>query len=294
MNGQIFDIQRGSFVDGPGIRTVVFFKGCNMRCAWCHNPESWQSKTQILFYETLCSRCSRCFSVCPAGAVGVDMKIDRTVCLSCGACAEACLSGAKKLCGRNVSAEELMQIIRQDKPFYEPDGGVTFSGGECMMQVDFLKNVLEKCASEGIHTAVDTAGNVEWVKFEKILSVADLFLYDIKCMNREKHKRFTGSDNTQILNNLSKLLTLCPEKVIIRVPVINEVNASDDDMDEIRVFLSSYPKPLKIELLPYHRMGEGKHAALDDNAFFSSEPPMQEIIEKWQKQMNEFTKQGRI
>ena len=242
----IFDIQRNSFVDGPGIRTTVFFKGCNLKCKWCHNPESQSLKPQIIFYKDKCTGCGRC--------KGITEKDTSFI----------CFNDAKQICGKEYTVEEVFSIIQKDRPFYETsNGGVTFSGGECMLQIDFLCEILEKCEDAGIHTAVDTAGFIPWESFERTLPHADLFLYDIKAFNNDVHKEFTGVSNKLILNNLRKLLE-CKANVSIRIPVIPTVNDSIEEMNRIRHFLAPYKLPA-IELLPYHKMGEHKYNALGMN-----------------------------
>ena len=253
MKAIIFDIQRNSFVDGPGIRTTVFFKGCNLKCAWCHNPESQSAKPQIMFYKDKCSGCGKCLEVCPNNLEKCDF---------CGRCEIFCASDARKVCGREYTVDEVFSEVIKDKAFYDNSGGgVTFSGGECMLQIDFLCEILEKCKENGIHTAVDTAGNVPWEYFERILKYTDLFLYDIKLFDREKHKQYTGADNKVILDNLKKLFE-GGASVWIRIPVIPGANDTEEEMRKIKEFLKPY-SPLKIELLCYHKMGEHKYDALN-------------------------------
>lgn len=254
MTGNIFDIQRGSTVDGPGFRTAVFFKGCNLRCQWCHNPESQSPKRQLLVYRDRCIRCGTCLEVCPNHLLSCDL---------CGVCADYCLRDARTICGSDLTVEEVMKKILADRVFYQTSGGgATFSGGECMLQPDFLKALLHACKAEGIHTAIDTAGAVDFSVFETVLPLTDMFLYDIKCMNPEKHHLYTGADNALILDNLSRLLR-DGRRVWIRVPVVSGVNDTVDEMKAIRAFLLENGYPEKVELLPYHRMGENKSAALN-------------------------------
>lgn len=244
MKATIFDIQRNSFVDGPGIRTTVFFKGCNLNCQWCHNPESQAAKPQILFYKEKCTGCGRC----------KDITTDDADFL--------CFHGAKEICGRDYTADEVMKEVLKDKAFYDnSDGGVTFSGGECMLQIDFLCELLKRCKENGIHTAVDTAGNVPWNCFEKILAYTDLFLYDIKLSDSDKHRQYVGTDNRLILENLNKLFK-SGANVCIRIPIIGGVNDSVEEAEKIKAFLQPH-KPLKIELLPYHKLGMHKYEALN-------------------------------
>lgn len=239
----IFDIQRNSFVDGPGIRTTVFFKGCNLRCKWCHNPESQSAKPQIMFYKDKCTDCGRCKDIMAEDSDFV------------------CFNDAKKICGKEYTADELFDIIIKDKIFYETSGGgVTFSGGECMLQIDFLCAILKKCRDNKVHTAVDTAGFIPWENFEKILPYTDLFLYDIKAFNNDVHKKFTDVSNELILNNLRKL-SESKANVLIRIPIIPKVNDTAEEMKSIGRFLAPY-KLSAVELLPYHKMGEHKYNAL--------------------------------
>lgn len=253
MKATIFDIQRASYVDGPGIRTTVFFKGCNLHCAWCHNPESQASDVQMLFYSDKCTGCGRCREKCPNATLS---------CTLCGRCTLFCPNEAREICGRQYTVDEALSIVMKDRTFYaNSGGGVTFSGGECMLQIDFLETILRACRENGIHTAVDTAGCVRYEYFERILPVTDLFLYDVKCIDDALHQRYVGVSNELILSNLKRLLH-AGANVWVRIPVIGGVNDNEDEMKRIRDFLDGCPTPLRIELLPYHAMGEHKYAAL--------------------------------
>ncbi|MGI6315409.1 MAG: glycyl-radical enzyme activating protein [Christensenellales bacterium] len=252
----IFDIERNSFVDGPGIRTTVFFKGCNLECAWCHNPEGMDGKPQMMFYRDKCRGCGKCREICPTPG---DCRL-------CGKCAIYCPADARKICGREYTVNEVFGEVVKDRAYYDNSGGgVTFSGGESMLQIDFLEEILKKCKENGIHTAADTAGHVPYGYFERILPYTDLFLYDIKCIDGEKHRQYTGADNQRILDNLEKLFR-AGAKIWIRIPVIAEVNDSPEEMEGIKALLSAYGRPEKIELLPYHAMGENKYAAIGREA----------------------------
>ena len=252
MNGMIFDIERNSFVDGPGIRTAVFFKGCNLHCAWCHNPESQDFKPQMMFYRDKCKECGKCKDVCPTP----------DNCTLCAKCTFYCPVDARKVCGKEYTVDEVFAEIIKDKAYYDNSGGgVTFSGGECMLQIDFLAGILKKCKENNIHTAVDTAGHVPFESFEKILCYTDLFLYDIKMFDTQKHKQFVGVGNELILENLKKLFK-SNAKIWIRIPVIEGINDSVDEMRKINNFLDSCGSPEKVELLPYHAMGENKYIAI--------------------------------
>ena len=254
MNGLIFDIERNSFVDGPGIRTTVFFKGCNLKCKWCHNPESQSSKTQMLFYKNKCKGCGKCAEICPNNFKNCDF---------CGKCTFYCPADARSICGKEYTSEELITEILKDKIFYDTSGGgVTFSGGECMLQIDFLEEILKKCKNEGVHTAVDTAGNVPFEFFEKIMPYTDMFLYDIKAVSEDLHIEGTSVSNKRILENLKKLSSVFGGEIIVRVPVIPSFNDTTEEMKKI----SDFVKTLKVketELMPYHKMGEHKYEALE-------------------------------
>lgn len=251
-NGIIFDIAHGSFVDGPGVRTTVFFKGCNLKCKWCHNPESQSSAPTLLFYKSKCVGCGICNEVCTK---------ERKNCNLCGECTLYCSMGARQICGKERTSDEVFAELVKDKPYYKDSGGgVTFSGGECMLQPDFLLELLKACKNEGIHTAVDTAGYVAFENFEKILPCTNLFLYDIKAFDPIKHKEWTGVRNELILSNLKKLLGI-GVKIWVRIPVIASINDSAEEMLKIREFFDKYGSPEKVELLPYHSLGEGKYEA---------------------------------
>ena len=259
MKAMIFDIERNSYVDGPGIRTTVFFKGCNLRCRWCHNPESQSLEKEILFYKDKCTECGRC----------KDLTVDND--------SFFCFNDAKEICGKEYTADEVLAEIIKDKSFYEmSNGGVTFSGGECMLQIDFLFEILKKCKENGIHTAVDTAGNVSWKSFQKILPYTDLFLYDIKLTDNEVHKKYTGVGNELILENLKKLLK-SGVSVWIRVPVISGVNDKEEEMRKIKKFFDENGYPEKTELLPYHAMGEHKYRALGKDTEIFNSPDKEKI-----------------
>lgn len=252
----IFDIQRGSLVDGPGVRTAVFFKGCNLRCAWCHNPEGLLPQKQMMHFENKCIECGKCEKICS--------KL-HTECDFCGKCVTFCPQNAREIAGKEFSVNEILEIILKDKDYYGKDGGVTFSGGECMLQIELLKSLLIECKKNGVNTAVDTAGHLPFSYFEEILPYTDIFLYDLKCLDNEIHKKYVGVDNSLILDNLKRLLST-KTRIWIRIPLIEGVNASLEHMKKVRGFFDKYGHPEKIELLPYHAMGLHKYEALGLNA----------------------------
>lgn len=276
MKGMIFDIQRSSFVDGDGVRTTVFFKGCNLKCKWCHNPEGINAQGQVLFYQERCTGCKKCISVCPNNG---------KECTLCGNCAIFCPTDARELCGREYGVQELFEIISRDKAMYlETGGGVTFSGGECMLQIDFLEEILKLCHQNGINTAVDTAGNVPFEYFERILPYTSTFLYDIKCASEERHIEGTGYTNRLIIENLNRLTGLGAQ-VVVRVPVIGGFNDSDGEMDAISRLLKD-KNIHRVELLPFHPMGEHKYEGLGLN-YSEFKTPTPEMINKYSKYFKE-------
>jgi pyruvate formate lyase activating enzyme len=281
MDGNLFNIQRFSVHDGPGIRTTVFFKGCNLKCKWCHNPESIAKENQIEFYPEKCIGCGACFEVCPNGVHYLDdnqeHRMDRSKCNGCLLCAQSCFANALIGVGQKVEVSALLQSILEDKPYYDNStGGVTFSGGEAMLQIDYLEEILGRCKAEKIHTAVDTAGCVPWNYFERILPVTDLFLYDMKAADPVPHKLLTGVDNQRILSNLNRI-SEAGKKIWIRIPLIPGQN--DDQIEGIAQILS----PLniaKVEVMAYHKLGNSKYAALGiKNELLDTYTPLEEQVE---------------
>jgi len=286
--GKIFNIQRFSVYDGPGVRTVVFFSGCNLDCAWCHNPESIPVRRQLKYNSGQCILCGSCFGLCEKKAHIIKdgrHTIDRSKCELCLACTKECYAEALVPVGRELTVRELEESILTDEPYFsQSGGGVTFSGGEPMLQFDFLREILKACKSRGIHTAIDTAGAVGFGAFEEILPCCDLFLYDIKAYDSDVHKKLTGVPNGLILENLIKLTKIGVD-IWVRVPVVPGANIGE--MADIAKFLKGVGIE-KCELLPYHRLGEGKHSSLGiENADIFSEPDdslMEEIKSLFEKE----------
>lgn len=264
MKATIFEIKRFAVHDGDGIRTTVFFKGCPLRCVWCHNPEGLTKKHQLAYYSHKCIHCMECVRVCVTGAhkceEGVH-RFDRELCTACGSCSEACLGEALTLYGKEVTVEELLPVLLDDREFYEnSNGGVTLSGGECLMQADFCRELLGALKNEGIHTAVDTCGFVKREALETVAPFTDIFLYDLKAYHSETHQRATGVPNESILENLLYLDRI-GKKVEIRIPYVPEYNASE--MDEIARFLAPLKCITMVRILPYHSYAKSKYASLD-------------------------------
>lgn len=243
MTGIYFDIQRFCVHDGPGIRTTVFLKGCPLRCAWCHNPEGLVKAPQTQFFEESCIGCNLC-------------KGERTA-----EAALRCPAGALKCCGAQITEEELLKQVLADRDFYGETGGVTFSGGECLLQSDFVAKMLARIKSQGITTAVDTCGEVPWEAIEKTLPYCDTYLYDVKCADAALHKAYTGLDNKRILDNLRKLDEI-GAVIWIRVPVIPDVNDSREEMQAIAAIVNALKNVRRVTLIPYHTLGKSKYKTL--------------------------------
>lgn len=269
MKAIIFDLQRGSFVDGPGIRTTVFFKGCNLRCKWCHNPESQEKSPELIYYRNKCSGCGKCKEIC---------KYHLLSCSLCGKCALFCPNDAREICGKEQTTDEIMDEIMLDKRYYDSsNGGVTFSGGECMLQLEALTELLKRSKEKGVHTAVDTAGNVPRESFERILPYTDLFLYDVKCVTESLHKEGTGVSNRLILSNL-EFLASKGANITVRYPVIPSFNDKREELTGAARLI--YSLGIKsVELLPYHAMGEHKWLALNKPVVRYSAPTDEQMAE---------------
>jgi pyruvate formate lyase activating enzyme len=263
--GVIFDIQRYSIHDGPGIRTTVFLKGCPLRCFWCQNPESQAIKPEIFFDRDKCTLCKRCIAACPTGAARLSeaiMAIDRGLCTGCGKFVEVCPAEARRLIGRTVTADEVMLHVLKDVRFYaHSGGGVTLSGGEATAQPHFALSLLQKCKEAGLHTALDTCGYASWTQLKKLLAYTDLVLYDIKHLDPRRHLAATGRDNRLILANIRKIAGWKPFR--IRIPLIPGFNDSPEEVRAIARFVKNELNSEDIDLLPYNRLGEGKYAFLD-------------------------------
>ena len=273
MTGTIFDIKKFSIHDGSGIRTTVFFKGCPLRCVWCHNPEGQEMSAEIMFFPDRCSVCGNCVSVCPnqaivlkdAGCEITRVCPERKKCVACGACVKACPRGAREVAGRVVTSDELIREIMKDVVFYDSSGGgVTFSGGEPLLQPDFLLALLRECKEREIHTAVDTCGFVKWETLSSIIPYADLILYDLKCMDSDMHYELTGRGNEEILENLRRL-SKANCNVIVRFPLIPGINDNDENitcMGEFVLSLRRGGRLPRVDILPYHKMGLDKYLRL--------------------------------
>ena len=265
--GLTFNVQRFSTEDGPGIRTTVFLKGCPLHCAWCHNPEGLHPKPELVCYDVRCVGARECLRACPEEALALTsegLRIDRSRCTVCGACVKACPAAALELIGRSWSPEELMEELLKDRVFYETSGGgVTFSGGEPMLQQDFLSRVLCLCREAGIHVALDTCGGVHWQGYEEALPWVNLVLYDLKIMDSERHKAATGISNDGILDN-ARQFAARGIPMWIRTPVIPGYTSDVENILSIARFIrDQLPTVLRWDLLAYTNLGQPKYHRLD-------------------------------
>ena len=269
MTGIVFDIKRFAIHDGPGIRTTVFLKGCPLGCYWCHNPESQAPRPVLMQYPRNCIGCRACVAACPRGALSVgeeQIVINRAACQSCGACAEVCYAQALVLLGKEMAVEEVLAEVVKDRAFYATSGGgMTLSGGEPMYQADFTRGLLQAAKAEGLHTALDTSGYARWELYEQVLPYVDLVLFDLKHTSATRHQVGAGVDNALILENLRRLAASGVE-ILVRVPTVPGFNASAEEIGAMARLLASLPRAVPMELLPYHRLGEGKYASLGQEA----------------------------
>jgi len=265
--GLIFDVQRFSLHDGPGLRTLIFFKGCSLSCWWCSNPESHSSLKEIMFDARKCRACGECTAACQSGALTRDAEghfvYRPELCTLCGDCVEACPQQARRLVGREVTVDELVEEIERDAPFFRRSGGgVTLGGGEPLQQAAFAQELLKACRERGIHTAMETSGYAAWQAVSRIGRLADLIFFDIKHIDPAQHKRLTGIDNLTILSNLEKLCQV-HTNIIVRYPLIPGCNDKEADILAMASYVKRLGRLSEVELIPYHRYGEVKYEMLD-------------------------------
>jgi pyruvate formate lyase activating enzyme len=267
--GLVFDIKRFSIHDGPGIRTTVFLKGCPLHCSWCHNPESQDSKPDVMLRPGRCIACEACIEVCPEHAISAcddgTVVTDREKCVRCGTCTDTCYAEARQQVGEEITVAETLDRIELDRSFYEESGGgVTLSGGEPLLQRDFVRGVLKSCRERDIRTAVDTSGAVSWKALESVAPWTDLFLYDIKHMDDGAHRQTTGVSNRRILENLRRL-SAAGQNINLRFAVIPGVNDSEQNIRETGRFAAALPQRHPLSILPYHAAAEDKYKRLNQS-----------------------------
>jgi pyruvate formate lyase activating enzyme len=263
--GVVFNIQRFSLQDGPGIRTTVFLKGCPLRCGWCSNPESQASHPEIMFRSQQCRKSGACAEACEEGAITLidgSPSLDRGRCTMCMECVEACPSGALEITGKRLKLEDVVEESCRDEPFYiNSGGGVTLSGGEPLFQPEFSRRFLEACKERSIHTALDTSGHASWETLKRVLEHTDLVLFDLKHLSAEKHLEGTQATNDLILGNLRKTFDYGEARVWIRIPVIPGYNDADPHLEELALLAGEMPAE-KVSLLGFHHWGRSKYRAL--------------------------------
>ena len=291
-HGLVFDIKKYSIHDGPGIRTTVFLKGCPLSCWWCHNPESQSAQREVLLYDNRCIRCGACVDACPQHAVAwIDGEpiTDRAVCERCGTCLSACYTDSREIVGRALTVAQVMREVESDIAFYDQSGGgVTFSGGEPLLQRDFLLALLQACRARELRTAVDTSGFAAWDTIDLIRPFTDLFLYDLKLIDDERHREFTGVSNVPILRNLRELAAL-NHPIVIRVPIVPDINDDAASIRQLAQFIAALPSRYPIELLPYHHIAIDKYLRLDKPyRLFETRRPDDNRLREIARQLQQF------
>ena len=264
MKARVIEIKRFAVHDGDGIRTTLFLKGCPLKCVWCHNPEGICSEPQLSYIENKCIGCGECVSVCPEKAHEITEKghvFNRQRCVGCGKCEEVCLGNALKLYGREMSVDEAYELLVEDREFYENSGGgITLSGGECLLYPDFCAELLRRLKAEGINTAVDTCGFVSRGAIDKVMPYTDTFLYDVKAADGGVHKKCTGQDNRVIIENL-KYIDSCGKRIEVRYPYVPGYNS--DEAESIGKLLTGLENLVGVRVLGYHKYAGSKYASLD-------------------------------
>ena len=291
VNGTIFDIQKFSLHDGPGIRTTVFLKGCPLRCTWCHNPESWAHEKQLLYSAEKCISCGSCVPLCPQECHTLDGKhsFARSKCTACGACTKKCYADTLTLCGKEMSVEDVLEQVLKDKIFYKNSGGgMTLSGGEPMAQFPFTLELIQQAKAAGLHVAIETCGFAQESQYAQLIDLVDLFLFDIKCVDAVKHKEYTGQSNELILKNLH-FLDSKGANLRLRCPLIPGLNDSEDDLRAIAELANSLSNVQGIDVEPYHPLGVSKAAQLGMKEFFNAPFAEKEHWESWITTLKKYT-----
>lgn len=276
-SGVVFNLQKYSVHDGPGIRTLVFLKGCPLKCQWCSNPESQHAYPELLYSASKCigtAECGYCLQSCSTGAITEGegkAATNRTLCSNCGSCAKICPAKALENCGKNMTVQQVLDIVEEDSVFYSRSGGgITLSGGEPLLQADFARELLKEAKQRGLDTAIETTGFAKWEDIVKVFEYVDTVHFDIKCLDSEKHKRYTGVSNEEILRNFESVCANFPDlRLIARTPVVPGFNDTEEEVVAISNYIKGMSRYVEYELLGYHRFGEGKYTQLGKKYPFS-------------------------
>ena len=284
-SGTIFDVKEFAVHDGPGVRQTVFFKGCTLRCQWCHNPEGLSAKPQLMFSRSSCSSCGKCRQVCPlTEQKEIHAPASPEGCTACGACVEVCPLGLRQISGKKMSSRELVSLIRENSDYYAAlGGGVTFSGGEPLMQGEFLLEVLDQIPD--LHTAIETSAYAPSDLFQAVTDHLSFIMMYVKLMDPVLHRHYTGADNRIILENLTRLCR-GKKEFVVRIPLIPGVNNTEENLEQTAAFLSGAPSLLRVELLPYHQTAGAKYSmvGMEYRPEFDTSAPLQipeHIFEKY-------------